>query len=213
MSDIISLKKGEVISLSKSPIIDLSKGGKGLSFVTVGLGWDPVDKTDYSSKKGGFLSRLFGISDNSDLDDIDCDAFAIEKKKGSKLETVYFGNLSNKNESIKHTGDNLTGDGDGDDESILIDLSKCESDEIVIGVNIFCGDQRDQDFSKIKNAYIRIVDNNTNREMCRFTLDSTYKGYITVIFGILKYINSEWIFEALGVGSKAKTISDVYWDN
>lgn len=77
MSDIISLKKGEVISLSKSPIIDLSKGGKGLSFVTVDLGWGPVDKTDYSSKKGGFLSRLFGISDNSDLDDIDCDAFAI----------------------------------------------------------------------------------------------------------------------------------------
>ena len=139
MSEIISLKKGETISLYKSPVIDLTKGGKGLSFVTVGLGWDSVKKTKTEEKKGGFFSRLFGseTSGSGYSEDIDCDAFVIEKKDGCDVETVFFGNLSNKNQSIKHTGDNLTGEGEGDDESILIDLSACLSDEIVIGTEPF----------------------------------------------------------------------------
>lgn len=213
MSEIISLKKGETISLSKSPVIDLTKGGKGLSFVTVGLGWDPVKKTKTEEKKGGFFSRLFGseTSGSGYSEDIDCDAFVIEKKDGRDVETVFFGNLSNKNQSIKHTGDNLTGEGEGDDESILIDLSACLSDEIVIGVNIYRGDVRGQDFSMLENAYVRIVDNNTNKEMCRFTLDSTYEGYITIIFGVLRNVNSEWTFEAVGMGSEAKSIGAVVW--
>lgn len=213
MSEIISLKKGETISLSKSPIVDLTKGGKGLSFVTVGLGWDPVKKTKTEEKKGGFFSRLFGseTSGSGYSEDIDCDAFVIEKKDGCNVETVFFGNLSNKNQSIKHTGDNLTGEGEGDDESILIDLSACLSDEIVIGVNIYRGDVRGQDFSMLENAYVRIVDNNTNKEMCRFTLDSTYEGYITIIFGVLRNVNSEWTFEAVGLGSEAKSIGAVVW--
>lgn len=103
------------INLKKGQKIDLRKSNPGLSTIRVGLGWDPVEQG------GGFLKALFG-SGNAD---IDCDASVFLLNEDSKpIDLVYFGNLRTKNDSIIHTGDNLTGEGAGDDEVILVDLDK-----------------------------------------------------------------------------------------
>ena len=205
MSNFINLNKGQQISLSKMPSIDLSKGGRGLSKVIVGLGWDPV--TEKVSKKG-----LFGRSIPSRGPEIDCDAFAFVLHNGqikNKDNLVYFGNLENKDRTIRHMGDNLTGDGDGDDEQIVIDLSRINADSIVIAVNIYRGKEKGQHFGNLQNAFIRIVDMNTNNELCKFTLDNKYDGATSVIFGELINNNGEWNFKAIGEASKGNSISEV----
>lgn len=213
MSNVISLSKGEKINLSKMPAIDLSKGGKGLQKVIVGLGWDPVTEIEVAGgeKKKGFFGSLFGSSTPTrrSVGDIDCDAFAIGLVDGrieSSDDTIYYAHLKNSSGSIKHTGDNLTGDGDGDDEQIIIDLSSVNNDSIVIGVNIYQGNSRNQHFGMLQNAFIRIEDMNTGMELCRYTLDSKYDGYVTVNFGTLTKSNNEWTFVANGEPSNASSI-------
>ena len=192
----ISLKKGQKVSLTKE--------SAGLSNVLVGLGWDAVE-----SKKG-FLASLFGTQ----AADIDCDATAILLKDGKfcdKNDVVYFGNLEHKSGTVRHMGDNLTGDGEGDDEQILIDLSKvpAEYDRIVIVVNIYDCIKRKQEFGMIKNAFIRIVDGKTNREMCKYDLSEDYSGMTAMIFGEIYRHNGEWKFNAIGQGTKDTSISEL----
>ena len=192
----ISLKKGQKVSLTKE--------SAGLSNVLVGLGWDAVE-----SKKG-FLASLFGTQ----VADIDCDATAILLKDGKfcdKNDVVYFGNLERKSGTVRHMGDNLTGDGEGDDEQILIDLSKvpAEYDRIVIVVNIYDCIKRKQEFGMIKNAFIRIVDGKTNREMCKYDLSEDYSGMTAMIFGEIYRHNGEWKFNAIGQGTKDTSISEL----
>ena len=130
------------VSLQKGQKIDLTKTNPGLKNVTVGLGWD-------AQKAKGF--GLFGGGT------IDCDASVLLLKEGDKLsETVYFGKLKSKNGSVRHSGDNLTGEGDGDDEQVFVDLQSVPADiqKLVFLVNIYQAKQRNQDFGKIKNAYI-----------------------------------------------------------
>ena len=213
MNNVISLSKGEKINLSKMPAIDLSKGGKGLQKVIVGLGWDPVSEIEVpaSEKKRGFFGSLFGSNEprTRSVGNIDCDAFAIGLVNGrieSSDDTIYYAHLKNSSGSIKHTGDNLTGDGDGDDEQIIIDLSAVQNDSIVIGVNIYQGHSRNQHFGMLQNAFIRIEDMNTGMELCRYTLDSKFDGYVTVNFGSLVKSNNEWTFVANGEPSKASSI-------
>lgn len=210
MSNVISLSKGEKINLSKMPAIDLSKGGKGLQKVIVGLGWDPVSEIEETGKKKGLFGSLFGGSSSTrSVGDIDCDAFAVGLNEGRieySDDTIYFGHLKNSSGSIKHTGDNLTGDGDGDDEQIIIDLSAVRNDTIVIGVNIYQGNSRNQHFGMLQNAFIRIEDMNTGMELCRYTLDSQFDGYVTVNFGSLIKSNNEWTFVANGEPSNASSI-------
>lgn len=190
------LKKGQKVSLTKE--------SAGLSNVLVGLGWDAVE-----SKKG-FLASLFGTQ----TADIDCDATAILLKDGKfcdKNDVVYFGNLEHKSGTVRHMGDNLTGDGEGDDEQILIDLSKvpAEYDRIVIVVNIYDCIKRKQEFGMIKNAFIRIVDGKTNREMCKYDLSEDYSGMTAMIFGEIYRHNGEWKFNAIGQGTKDTSISEL----
>ena len=192
----ISLKKGQKVSLTKE--------SAGLSNVLVGLGWDAVE-----SKKG-FLALLFGTQ----AADIDCDATAILLKDGKfcdKNDVVYFGNLEHKSGTVRHMGDNLTGDGEGDDEQILIDLSKvpAEYDRIVIVVNIYDCIKRKQEFGMIKNAFIRIFDGKTNREMCKYDLSEDYSGMTAMIFGEIYRHNGEWKFNAIGQGTKDTSISEL----
>ena len=192
----ISLKKGQKVSLTKE--------SAGLSNVLVGLGWDAVE-----SKKG-FLASLFGTQ----AADIDCYATAILLKDGKfcdKSDVVYFGNLEHKSGTVRHMGDNLTGDGEGDDEQILIDLSKvpAEYDRIVIVVNIYDCIKRKQEFGMIKNAFIRIVDGKTNREMCKYDLSEDYSGMTAMIFGEIYRHNGEWKFNAIGQGTKDTSISEL----
>ena len=108
-------------------------------------------------------------------------------------------------------GDNLTGEGDGDDEQILIELSRVpqEYDKIVIVVNIYSAVQRKQHFGMIRNAFIRIVDGSTNKEMCKYDLTENYSGMTAMIFGEIYRHNGEWKFGAIGQGTKDTSIGDL----
>ena len=192
----ISLKKGQRVSLSKD--------NAGLSKIIVGLGWDEVQQSH------GGLGRLFG----SRPQEIDCDASAILLKDGkltNMQDLVYFGNLSHKSGTVNHMGDNLTGAGDGDDEQIIIDLSRVpeQYDRIVIVVNIYQAVKRKQHFGMIENAFIRLVDARNNNEMCKYNLTENYSGMTAMIFGEVYRHNGEWKFNAIGNGTTDPGLSDL----
>ncbi len=180
------------ISLQKGQKVSLSKDNAGLAKIIVGLGWDEVKQS-----RGLFAPKP---------QPVDCDASAILLKNGKlmdKDDLVYFGNLNHKSGTISHMGDNLTGAGDGDDEQIVIDLSRVpqEYDRIVIVVNIYGAVQRKQHFGMIQNAFIRLVDARTNNEMCKYNLTDNYSGMTAMIFGEVYRHNGEWKFSAIGQGT------------
>lgn len=181
------------VSLQKGQKVSLSKEHAGLSKMMVGLGWDEAQRT-----KGGFFAPK--------PKPIDCDASALLLKNGKlcdKSDIVYFGNLGHKTGAVQHMGDNLTGAGEGDDEQILVDLSKlpAEYDRIVIVVNIYQAVQRKQHFGMIQNAFIRLIDGRNNGEMCRYNLSEDYSGMTAMIFGEIYRHNGEWKFSAVGQGT------------
>ncbi len=185
------------ISLQKGQKVSLSKDNAGLAKVIVGLGWDEVQKPS-----GGFLKNMF----SSAPAEIDCDASAIMLRNGKleyKEDLVYFGNLKHPSGTVVHQGDNLTGAGEGDDEQIIIDLSRVpqEYDRIVIVVNIYEAVKRNQHFGMIQNAFIRLVDARNNNEMCRYNLTENYSGMTAMIFGEVYRHNGEWKFSAVGQGT------------
>ena len=187
------------ISLQKGQKVSLTKENAGLSQLLVGLGLDAAEQ------KRGF----FGLKKSAD---IDCDATAILLKDGrfrDNSDVVYFGNLSHKSGAVTHLGDNLTGEGEGDDEQIIIDLAKVpkEYDKIMIVVNIYSAVQRKQHFGMIHNAFIRIVDGKTNKELCKYDLTEEYPGMLAMIFG--EIYNGEWKFGAIGQGTKDTCISEL----
>lgn len=181
------------ISLQKGQKVSLSKEHAGLSQVLVGLGWDEAQQT-----RGGFFAPK--------PKPIDCDASALLLRNGKlcdKADIVYFGNLSHMSGTVQHMGDNLTGAGEGDDEQILVDLSRipAEYDRIVIVVNIYQAVQRKQHFGMIQNAFIRLVDKRGNNEMCKYNLTDNYSGMTAMIFGEIYRHNGEWKFNAIGQGT------------
>lgn len=179
------------ISLSKGEKISLSKEVAGLSKVVVGLGWDVAEQ-----KKG-----LFGATHTPN---IDCDASAITLGTDGKARNVaYYGCKHIENSAIIHHGDNLTGAGDGDDEQITIDLASMPSsvDKVVFVVNIFACQSRKQHFGMIKNAFIRLVDKSTGKEICKYNLSDDYKNKTAMIFGEVYKHNGEWKFNAIGQGT------------
>ena len=188
------------VNLSKGQRINLSKEVEGLSKIMVGLGWDAAKQS------GGILNHLFGSTSYS----IDCDASAITMGNGNKYRAcIYYGNLSEDN--VYHHGDNLTGDGDGDDEQITVDLAHLSSEieRIVFVVNIYNCTERKQDFGLIKNAYIRLVDESTGKEICKYNLSDDYAGKTAMIFGEAYRHNGEWKFNAIGQGTNDASISQL----
>ena len=185
------------VSLQKGQKVSLSKDNAGLAKVLVGLGWDEVKQSS-----GGFFGALFGSAQPA----IDCDASALMLRNGKlvdKGDIVYFGNLKHRSGTVQHQGDNLTGAGDGDDEQIVVDLSRVpqEYDKIVIVVNIYQAVQRRQHFGMIQNAFIRLVDTRNGSEMCRYNLTENYSGMTAMIFGEVYRHNGEWKFSAVGQGT------------
>ncbi len=181
------------VSLQKGQKVSLSKEHAGLSKMMVGLGWDEAQRA-----KGGFFAPK--------PKPVDCDASALLLKNGrlcDKSDIVYFGNLGHKTGAIQHLGDNLTGAGEGDDEQILVDLGQipAEYDRIVIVVNIYQAVQRKQHFGMIQNAFIRLVDQRNNSEMCKYNLTEDYSGMTAMIFGEIYRHNGEWKFSAVGQGT------------
>lgn len=193
------------ITLEKGQRIDLTKGKAGLTNILVGLGWDPV------SQGGGFLGKLFGGGGGAD---IDCDASVLMLKNDKFVENkdlIYFGNLKSKCGSVEHTGDNLTGEGDGDDEQVLVNLSKVPGNvnKLVFVVNIYDALRRNQHFGMIQNAYIRIVDRSNNRELVKYNLKDEYAGKTSLIVGELYRHENEWKFVAVGNGTNDAKLADI----
>ena len=196
------------INLQKGQKIDLTKGNPGLSKIQVGLGWDEVSKP----KSGGLLGGLFG---GGGAAPIDCDASAILLDANSKLTSkdrlVYFGNLQSGDKSVKHSGDNLTGAGEGDDEQINVELSTVPStvQKIVFVVNIYDCVKRKQDFGMIANAFIRVVNPVNGQEFCRYNLSENYAGKTSLVVAEVYRHNNEWKFAAIGEATTEASLSEL----
>lgn len=195
------------INLQKGQKISLTKDNAGLSKIMVGLGWDAVEHTGGK----GLLGSLFKGS----APEVDCDAsvFMLDAndKIKSKEDIVYFGNLTHKSGSVRHMGDNLTGDGDGDDEQIMIELAKVPQDivKLVFVVNIYDCIKRKQHFGMIKNAFIRTINLSNNQEMLRYNLTDDYVNKTGLIVGEIYRHGGEWKFAAVGEGDNSTKIGEM----
>lgn len=174
----VNLVKGQKISLEKP-------GGGSLTKVFMGLGWDPA----------------------AGEDDIDLDASCICLDSSKNvIDTIYFGNLNGASGSIIHSGDNLTGDGDGDDEVINVDLSKVPSniESLVFTINSFQG----QTFNDVANCFARLVDSSSHKELCIFKLAEKGANNAVIMCRIYRY-NGQWKFSAMGNPASGRTASDL----
>ncbi|HEK4930968.1 TPA: TerD family protein [Clostridioides difficile] len=194
------------INLSKGDKIDLKKSNPGLSNILVGLGWDPVQQSG-----GGFFKSLFGGGQA----DIDCDASVFMLNQEGKIsgikDLIYFGNLKSACKSVLHTGDNLTGEGTGDDEQILVNLDKVPSNihKLLFVVNIYNCVDRKQHFGMIENAYIRVEDQGNKKEIAKYNLSDNYSEKTTLIVGAIYRKDGSWQFKAIGEGTKDAGLKEV----
>jgi len=187
----INLQKGQKISLSK-------ESGDALSKVVMGLGWD-AKKTG-----GGMLKGMFGGGNSASIDlDASCVLF---NDQNTVVDIVYFGQLKSRDGSILHTGDNRTGEGDGDDEQIIVDLDKIPETvkSLVFTVSSYTG----QTFDTVENAYCRIVDNSNKNEIARYTL-SAQGSHTAQIMAKLYRHNGEWKMHAIGENGTGRTIENM----
>ena len=155
---------------------------------TIGLGWD----TNTSSTGQAF--------------DLDASVFILGEngKMLSDQHFVFYNNLRSPNDAVIHTGDNLTGDGDGDDEQVMVDLSKIDDNasEIIVVVTIHDAASRNQNFGQVRNSFVRIFDTNSNVELLNYELEEDFSIETAVEFGRIYKRNNEWKFEAVGTGMK-----------
>ena len=182
------------VNLSKGQRVSLTKGqGESLTRVKMGLGWDAV------KKKG-----LFGGKKSQTIDlDASCLLF---DGAGTLVDQVWFGQLTSKDGSIQHTGDNLTGDGEGDDESIRVDLSRVPASvtTLVFTVNSFTG----QDFSQIENAFCRVVDEATGAETARYELTGSGRHNAQIMARVSRE-GGAWAMTAIGAPATGRTFTDL----
>jgi tellurium resistance protein TerZ len=184
----INLQKGQKISLSKEA------GGGTLTKIVMGLGWD-------AKKTKGF----FGMGAKDQEIDLDASCVLFDEAK-QPLDAIFFGQLTSKDGSIKHTGDNRTGAGDGDDEQIIVDLSRVPANvkSILFLVNSFTG----QNFSQIENAFCRVVNGANNQELAKY--DLTCNGAHTAMIMAKVYLhNGEWKMHAIGENTSGRTFQDM----
>ncbi len=173
------------VSLSKGGNVSLTKEAPGLTAVLVGLGWDARSTTGT---------------------DFDLDASAILLKSDGKVVSdshfVFFNNLKSPDGSVEHTGDNLTGEGEGDDEAIKVNLASVptEVDKIVFPVSIYDGGNRSQSFGQVRNAFIRVVNQAGGTEIARYDLSEDASTETAMVFGELYRNGTEWKFRAVGQG-------------
>lgn len=176
---VVSLGKGGNVSLTKEA------GDVGLVSVLVGLGWD------------------VRVTTGADFD-LDASALACgaDGKVLSDEHFVFFNNLSSPDGAIEHTGDNLTGEGEGDDESIIVNLGMLgpEVERVVVPVTIYDADSRRQNFGQVANAFIRVVNQADQSELARYDLTEDASTETAMVFGELYRRGSEWKFRAVGQG-------------
>ncbi|CAL9437469.1 TerD family protein [Streptomyces albus] len=173
------------VSLSKGGNVSLTKEAPNLTAVIVGLGWDARTTTGA---------------------DFDLDASALltnaEGKVANDQNFVFFNNLKSPDGSVEHTGDNLTGEGEGDDEVIKVNLAGVPADveKIVFPVSIYEAESRQQSFGQVRNAYIRVVNQADNNELARYDLSEDASTETAMVFGELYRHGAEWKFRAIGQG-------------
>lgn len=197
------------INLSKGQTIQLDKKQNNLSSLVMGLGWD-VRKPE----KTGFFQRL--LNADAKGTEFDLDGFALLLDRDGRLQSdkdlVYFGNLTTPDRTVVHSGDNLTGEGQGDDERITIQLGRVAEryQRIVFCVNIYNGPTRGQHFGMVANGFVRAVDAD-GKEMARFQLSAEpqYDGKVSMIMGDLVRQGTEWTFGGLGEALDAASIEEV----
>ncbi|UYY59292.1 TerD family protein [Sphingomonas sp. S2-65] len=175
------------VSLSKGGNVSLSKEEPNLSKILIGLGWDTR------------------ATDGADFD-LDASAFLLatgDKVRGDS-DFIFYNNLRSSDGSVEHTGDNRTGEGDGDDEALKVELTRVPEDvqKIAIAVTIHEGESRRQSFGMVSNAFIRIVNDATGREISRYDLAEDASTETAMVFGEVYRHNSEWKFRAVGQGYK-----------
>ncbi len=174
------------INLDKGQRIDLTKGNSGLDGLIVGVGWD-------TNKYDG----------NDDFD-LDASAFILgpNDKARKDEDFIFYNNLSGANGAVEHTGDNRTGEGEGDDEQIKLTLSKMPSDvsKVAFTITIHDAEARNQTFGQVSNAFVRVVDENTGEELLRFDLGEDFSVETAVVVGEIYRHGAEWKFAAVGAG-------------
>ena len=173
------------VSLSKGGNVSLTKEAPGMTAVLVGLGWDARTTTGT---------------------DFDLDASAImvtaEGKVLSDSHFIFFNNMKSPEGSVEHTGDNTTGEGDGDDEAIKVNLAAipAEVDKVVFPVSIYEAEQRTQSFGQVRNAFIRVMNQAGGAEIARYDLSEDASSETAMVFGELYRNGAEWKFRAVGQG-------------
>ncbi|GAA3065555.1 chemical-damaging agent resistance protein C [Streptomyces sp. NRRL B-1568] len=173
------------VSLSKGGNVSLTKAAPNLTAVVVGLGWDARTTTGT---------------------DFDLDASALltndQGKVANDQNFVFFNNLKSPDGSVEHQGDNLTGEGEGDDEVIKVNLAGVPADvqKIVFPVSIYEAETRQQSFGQVRNAYIRVVNQADNSELARYDLSEDASTETAMVFGELYRNGAEWKFRAIGQG-------------
>lgn len=174
------------VNLSKGQKVDLTKGNPGLTKVVVGLGWD-TNKYDGGSEF-----------------DLDSAAFLTDAsgKVTADTDFVFFNNLVHPSKGVTHLGDNLTGEGDGDDEQIKLELPLIPAniEKVSFTVTIHEAEARGQNFGQISNAFIRIMNEDSGEELIRYDLSEDYSIETAVVVGELYRHNGEWKFAAIGAG-------------
>lgn len=174
------------VNLSKGQKVSLTKGNPGLKNVVVGLGWD-VNQFDTG---GNF--------------DLDAAAFMLgdSGKVTCQEDFVFYGNLKHPSGSVQHMGDNLTGEGEGDDEQIKINLASVPANisKIAFTVTIYDAEQRRQNFGQVSNSFIRIYNEDTGEELLRYDLGEDFSIETAAVFGELYKNGDEWKFNAIGSG-------------
>jgi tellurium resistance protein TerZ len=183
----VNLEKGQKVSLDKT-------AGTALNQIKLGLGWDVA-------KSKGFLG-FGGGSESIDLD-ASCLMF---NEQGQAVDAIWFAQLNSKDGSIRHSGDNRTGAGDGDDETITVDLSRVPAavKTLMFTVNSFQG----QTFEKVQNAYCRLLNAQNNQEVARFNL-SCQGSHTALIVAKLYRHNGEWKMHAIGENAVGRTFNDL----
>ena len=193
------------INLQKGQRISLSKEAPGLKKLMCGLGWD------VSKRSGGGLFGAFGNNQNCDLD---ASVLCLDQNGKVKdiANVVYFGNLSHRSGAVTHLGDNLTGAGEGDDEQIIVDLAKMPSEitKLVFTVNIYESISRKQSFEQVQNAFVRLVDTSSNKELARYQLSGLeYAGMTGMVMAEIYSHNNEWKIAAIGDGIKVNGLGEL----
>ncbi len=173
------------VSLTKGGNVSLSKEAPGLTDVIVGLGWDVRTTTGTEF-------------------DLDASAIVVgaDGKVVSDKHFIFFNNLTSPDGTVEHTGDNLTGEGEGDDEQVKVNLAAlpAEVDKVVFPVSIYDAETRSQSFGQVRNAFIRVVNATGNAEIARYDLTEDASTETAMVFGELYRNGAEWKFRAVGQG-------------